>query len=193
MSPKTATQNEEIRRQSSAKIMQAAFELFAKHGYETTSIAQIAKEAGVSKGLLYNYFSSKEDLLKSLIEQAMHEGDDLVEKLVAEDPKETLRNMFVWFRKDLVERSEQWKLMTELALQVNKFEFVQEIITVKMQQHINQTEELLTAIGFENPRHEAQLIMAMFDGLGMQYLVVKDDLAIDEITSYLIEKYCNKK
>ena len=41
--------------------------LFAEQGYHATSISMIAKKAGVSKGLMYNYFSSKEQLLKSIV------------------------------------------------------------------------------------------------------------------------------
>ena len=50
MSPRTAEQNEQIRTESKHKIMEAAFKLIAKNGYEATSIALIAKTAGVSKG-----------------------------------------------------------------------------------------------------------------------------------------------
>lgn len=44
------------------KILQAALALFAEKGFHTTSVSQIAEAAGVSKGLTYNYFESKEKL-----------------------------------------------------------------------------------------------------------------------------------
>lgn len=44
------------------RIIVAAATLFAERGFSATDVAQIAKQAGVAKGSLYNYFESKEDL-----------------------------------------------------------------------------------------------------------------------------------
>ena len=71
MSPRTKEQFAEMREQKSQLISEKALELFAEHGYEATSISMIAKEAGVSKGLIYNYFSSKEEILKEIIEHVV--------------------------------------------------------------------------------------------------------------------------
>ena len=69
MSPRTALQFEEIREEKKRLILDTALKLFADKGYHSTSISIIAMEAGISKGLLYNYFESKESLLISLIEE----------------------------------------------------------------------------------------------------------------------------
>ncbi len=45
------------------QIIAAAIELFGKHGYHVTTIRDIAKRAGVSIGLIYQYVSDKEDVL----------------------------------------------------------------------------------------------------------------------------------
>ncbi|HRW21852.1 MAG TPA: helix-turn-helix domain-containing protein, partial [Bacteroidales bacterium] len=63
MSPRTPEQFEEIRLSKHKLILDTAMKLFASSGYHNTSISKIAKEAGISKGLIYNYFDSKEDLL----------------------------------------------------------------------------------------------------------------------------------
>ena len=64
MSPRTKQQFEDIREEKRSLIMKVALELFAEEGYHNTSISKIASRAGISKGLLYNYFDSKEDLIK---------------------------------------------------------------------------------------------------------------------------------
>ena len=46
-----------------AQILRAAVKLFSDEGYYTTTIAQIAREAGVSTGLIYQYFGDKDDVL----------------------------------------------------------------------------------------------------------------------------------
>ena len=48
------------------KLMQTARELFAKHGFYGTATARIAKEAGVSNGILFHYFPTKEELIKAM-------------------------------------------------------------------------------------------------------------------------------
>ena len=45
------------------KIIKAGFELICKNGYYNTSTAEIAKEAGVSTGIVYSYFNDKHDIL----------------------------------------------------------------------------------------------------------------------------------
>jgi AcrR family transcriptional regulator len=71
MSPRTEQQYEEIRGTRRKAIMNAALELFANEGFDVTSISNIAVKAGISKGLLYNYFESKEDLIRSIIYNGM--------------------------------------------------------------------------------------------------------------------------
>ena len=48
-------------------IMKTALSLFAKRGFYNTTIADIAKEMGMSVGNMYNYFTSKEALAKELL------------------------------------------------------------------------------------------------------------------------------
>lgn len=49
------------------EITEAAFRVFAEKGYATTRVEEVAKRAGVSKGLLYLYFKTKEELFKAVI------------------------------------------------------------------------------------------------------------------------------
>jgi AcrR family transcriptional regulator len=57
-------QAEERRRQ----ILETALNVFGTRGFQGTSIKDIAKAAGISQGLMYHYFASKEELLKAIIE-----------------------------------------------------------------------------------------------------------------------------
>ena len=53
------------------KIFETSMELFAKKGYEATSIEEITSVVGVAKGTLYYHFSSKEEIFYFLIEEGM--------------------------------------------------------------------------------------------------------------------------
>ena len=53
--------------------MDTALLHFANNGYHATTINNIARHAGISKGLMYFYFKSKEDLLAAIIEKSVAE------------------------------------------------------------------------------------------------------------------------
>lgn len=59
-------------------LVATARELFAKNGYPNVSLAGIVKEAGVSKGALYHYFSSKEELFRAVLQDVHQEVADQV-------------------------------------------------------------------------------------------------------------------
>jgi AcrR family transcriptional regulator len=65
--PRTTEQYEELRNEKKQFIANIALKLFANQGYTRTSISIIAKEANISKGLMYNYFQSKKELLEYII------------------------------------------------------------------------------------------------------------------------------
>ena len=52
------------------RLLERAVELFALHGYDELSMSAIAREAGISKPLLYHYFRSKRDLFEAALTQA---------------------------------------------------------------------------------------------------------------------------
>jgi AcrR family transcriptional regulator len=57
------------------KIIQAAVESFAQTGFDRTKMEDIAKRLGLSKGTIYLYFKSKEDLFLAICEYNIHQGD----------------------------------------------------------------------------------------------------------------------
>lgn len=53
------------------EITDAAFDVFAEKGYSGTRVEEVAKRAGVSKGLLYLYFKTKEELFKAVVKSVV--------------------------------------------------------------------------------------------------------------------------
>ncbi|WP_232423508.1 TetR/AcrR family transcriptional regulator [Bacillus sp. AP8] len=68
-------------------IMENALELFANNGIEATSIQQITKKCGISKGAFYLSYKSKNELVFGLIEYFMSEIIADIEQSVRENPK----------------------------------------------------------------------------------------------------------
>lgn len=55
------------------KILQAAFTVLSRQGYENTSIKEIAEEAGVAQGLVHYYFKSKQQLVLAVLAEVCRE------------------------------------------------------------------------------------------------------------------------
>ena len=67
-----------------AEITEAAMTAFAENGFAATKVEDVAKRAGVSKGLLYLYFKTKEDLFKAVIRSFVSPKIDALTKTVEE-------------------------------------------------------------------------------------------------------------
>ena len=67
-----------------AEIAEAALELFVEHGFAATRMEAIAKRAGVTKGTVYLYFPSKEDLFRAVVKENILPNLEQGERLVAE-------------------------------------------------------------------------------------------------------------
>lgn len=91
---------------SRQKILDAALKTFVSRGYHDTKVSEIAFHAGVAEGTLYNYFTSKEEMLLALFDEKWGGMlDDLrgaLEKI--DDPNDKLKKMFTsvvkLFKKD---------------------------------------------------------------------------------------------
>jgi AcrR family transcriptional regulator len=53
------------------EITAAAFDAFAEHGFAATTVDDVAKRAGISKGLMYLYFKTKEELFKAVVKSVV--------------------------------------------------------------------------------------------------------------------------
>lgn len=73
-----------------AQIIECAIETLATLGYAQASLAHIAERAGVSKGVIVYYFSSKEELFEQVIQAIYAEGAHLLGPPIAAQPTATL-------------------------------------------------------------------------------------------------------
>jgi AcrR family transcriptional regulator len=68
----------ERRSDTRERIQATALELFAEHGYEKTSLREIAERLHVTKAALYYHFNSKEDIVVSLFDGLIADVDELI-------------------------------------------------------------------------------------------------------------------
>src|SRR3954462_10054596 len=75
-----------------AQLLEVATELFSTHSYEELSMAQIAREAGISKALLYHYFPSKDEFFKAALTEAATELAERTAPDESQSPEEQIRS-----------------------------------------------------------------------------------------------------
>ena len=66
LSSRTLTDHSIASEDKRTRILDAAIRVFAEHGYHESRVGDIAEDAGVAHGLLYHYFASKDDVLRTI-------------------------------------------------------------------------------------------------------------------------------
>ena len=195
MSPKTEEQFEKIRQNSAANIKETALELFAKLGYENTSISRIAKEAGISKGLMYNYFESKKALLQDIILEALEVNEKVLEDVLAteETPFEQLKKMLTITVSLVKSNLNHWKLLSALAFQPHILDEFMPIIQSKQQHFMEMGIDLFSRLGVEDPMKESMFFGATLDGMFLHYMSFPEQYPLEEMAVFVLEKYETKQ
>ena len=90
---KTAGKNGDLVQERRAQIFEAAARVFARRGFHKATMQEIATEAGLGKGTLYEYVKSKKDLLFFVIDEGHQQLFRLVDDLIQESlsPEEKMR------------------------------------------------------------------------------------------------------
>lgn len=190
MSPKTPDQFQEIREKSREHLLVVSMRLFALNGYQTTSISQIAKEAGVAKGALYHYFDSKETLLEEVIKLGLNNIQELFndEELKSGDAKEQLKKLLEKTFKSMETDKEFWSLYASLITQMRGSEKLKEIFKPLVISTFDMLTNLLESNGVQDARMRALSIGGMIDGVALHYMYVMDEYPFEEVTNYIIDK-----
>jgi len=82
MKQSNETQSNHIYDERSEQIKSAALKVFAHRGIAGTKMSMIAGEAGISQGLSYRYFNSKEELFTILVEEAIEESQAAIKSIL---------------------------------------------------------------------------------------------------------------
>ncbi|MFA6126438.1 MAG: TetR/AcrR family transcriptional regulator [Bacteroidales bacterium] len=188
MSPRTIKQFEEIREQRKLQIMQAALELFAKEGYHASSVAKIARYAKISKGLLYNYFTSKEDLLDSIMALGIEKFHHILEEIQHElDTPEELM-MYIHGGFEIIRREPDfYRLLFSVFFQPG-------VMDVSQNRYRETLEHLTRDIAFyfetkgdPNPMEKAKLLGNIIDGVGLNYFISPESVNLDKLEKIIFE------
>lgn len=161
---------------------------FATKGFHNTSISMIAEEAGISTGLTYNYFSSKDELLKSIYIKGIQKVYAPLEKTTALTKKEFI-NFIEHIFNEIETNVPFWKLYFIVITQpeiLNQFQgYMIEAAAPIMTAIINYFENQ----NLPNPDIEAQFLFSTIDGVCINYLINDKQYPLKQMKQKIIANY----
>ena len=188
--PRSPEQFETLRAESRERLEHAALRVFARRGYGAASVRDVAGEAGVSPGLLYNYYDGKRGLLVAIFERGMM---DVAASFAAAEggdgPEERLARLIRSVFRIVREHADFWMLLYGLRHQRD----VADDLSADLDEWTALIRRTLAAhlraIGHSRSRADvlARVAFAAIDGASQHYLLDPDDYPVDAVSKGLTE------
>ncbi|MBN2596294.1 TetR family transcriptional regulator [Labilibaculum sp.] len=174
-------------------ILNIALEIFVRDGYFSTTGAMIASEVGINEEKLFSLFETKENLLHTIVAEAVHLIFDGIDPNQDGKLQEVELLFFINDYFDSVEKNlEFFRLFYSLRLQpgvVDQYKHeLHEIVIPKL----NIIRKYFNKEGTENPKMETRFLVSMLDGIAMNFVLEPDGYPIDEMQQKVLNMYTKK-
>jgi AcrR family transcriptional regulator len=190
MSPRTATQNQEVRAVTRAKLLNSALELFATRGYAATSVDAIADAAGVSAGLLYHHFDGKAAVLNAIFEQSLTDVQATFSAADGETHAADRLPALLRSAGAIVPRHRHfWAVWYGLRMQPEVLKSLGPSVLEFTAAIVRTLERYLADIGWPDAAIEARLLFAQIDGLCQHYVLDPERYPLHQVIERLVERY----
>lgn len=181
-------------------IIEAAIKVFARDGLEKGKIADIAKEAGIGKGTVYEYFRSKNDIFKVIEESVFSDFSIVFEELNSStlSPTKKLSNLLEQGIDMFMEMGDVLLIIMELWAQAGRSHIhgSDSSLFVEYYDYFRKGVESILSDGIlsgefrdMNKEGVATLLLAFMDGLSWQFVILKDSKKFNKIKSEAIESF----
>jgi AcrR family transcriptional regulator len=161
------------REEARKKVLEAALDVFKEKGYFGSTMEDIAGKLGISKGAIYQYFDSKEELLASLYTSAPQNLRSQFVASSAKDSAEVAKEVF-----DRMGTRKNSNLFADFLAEASRNEKLQKAMKENIDRFVEVVEELLKAkrpkmskAEAEKAHHAAVMLSLIFNGLSC-WLVV---------------------
>ena len=193
--PRTPEENDRIRQASKEKIRAAAMELFMKQGYYATSISDIAKKAGISKGLLYNYYKGKEELLAEMVEARIKEVVEVMEEaFTLNTPREQLEHIVNGAIDNILKKPEVHRFYLHLQTQPEADDELIKYSHLIIEENARQFEfqcKIFESMGEKEPRKRSLYFSSVLQGIMLMISTYQQGFSVEAIRNQIIREFCN--
>lgn len=169
-------------------ILEAALNLFAENGYTATPTSLIARRAGVSEGLIFKHYTSKENLLDIVVKTGYRRVMETSKGLVSEDdPKKLIANVLdmplILVEEDRAFWRMQFKLANEEIAQKHHVRYSHSIMKNLI--------EAFTKLGYQEPELEAEFLLLTVEGLWRLFSMEEDKAKFVKLLNLIKSKYAS--
>jgi len=186
---KITPKNDLIRKE----ILNIALEIFARDGYFSTTGTMIASEVGISEEKLFSIFETKEDLLHTIVAEAVHMIFDGIDPNQDGKLLEVELLFFINDYFDSVEKNlEFFKLFYSLRLQPGVIDQYKHELHEIANPKFNMIVDYFDKEGTENPKMETRFLASMLDGIAINFVLESDGYPIDEMQQKVLNMYMKK-
>ncbi len=172
------------------QIIAVATQLFAERGFENTPVSLICETAGVSKGLVFHHFKSKQELLREIFTRTT----ELIKDINATDsnnatPQERLKDRLDSFFAGLAANKMLFQFNLNMMLQPRTRSILQDLIDKRAAFLLQSVKALFDAIDAENSLVLSYAFIAELDGIALHYFSIYKDYPLADIQTHLLKKY----
>ncbi|MGA8942374.1 MAG: TetR/AcrR family transcriptional regulator [Thermoactinomyces sp.] len=172
--------HQEMSERTIQKLIDSGIRLFAKYGYSNTSVDQIVKEAGMSKGAFYAHFKTKEEFLIKVLQDGISFYFKELQELIGQENQNLLDGFFK-ASTDMVARTYEKGFSAVLlhsAMTCRYLPQVQQLLATQMKewrQDLTRLFEVMQKEGIIGSPLDAEILattaMALFNGFHMQHYI----------------------
>jgi AcrR family transcriptional regulator len=189
MSPRSKKLSEEMRTKTREAILGASLELFAKRGYSATTTEQIARQAGISKGLIFTHFATKQDILLAIFDEQF---ERVMPQFFRDADRRPAKERLLSLIDAWLEFIKSDPLLVRFSLQLNLDDEYRELMKNEktkayFENFVAQMTKLIKDAGSDKPELDTFVFMFMFDGIVANYTVAPDLFPIDAIKDHLVD------
>ena len=183
--------------------MQAALKVFSEKGFNATKMIDIAHQAGIGKGTIYEYFKNKEDILSELFAFLFRDFDQQFRKALETTvhPVDKLKLIVQIYFVDIFRQFENFTKvvmdfwMAEMHSEKNLDNNIHSRLYEMYVKYISLISEIIQE-GIDqkifrpvNPEHYAAMLIAIFDGLFLQFFMDINKSRIDDLANSIVDMY----
>jgi AcrR family transcriptional regulator len=175
------------------EVLSTALGIFVQEGYFAAKGASIAKATQISEEKLFSYFETKEDLLHTIVAEAVH---ILFGGLDPNDDGNLQEVELLFFINDYFDSIEKnlkfFKLFYALRLQPGVLPLYQQELDEIVSMKFDMLNEYFSQSGAADPEMETEFLTSMLDGIAMNYVLEAEGYPIDAMQQKVLNMYITK-
>jgi AcrR family transcriptional regulator len=178
--------NEQLKK----NILRIGLEIFVRDGYFETSASLLASKMGISEEKLFSHFASKEDLLHSIVAEAVHLMYDGIDPNQDGEVQEVELLFFINDYFDSIEKNlEFFRLFYSLRFQPGVVAEYKKDLQDIVNPLLNIIKKYFKKEGVVNPKMEARFLASMLDGIAMNFVLEPEGYPLNVMQQKVLRMY----